>query len=131
MRVREYKPEDLDALVTIFRAQGFEYDFPDLTDPLFVSKAVLEDDGGRVVMATATRLTSEAYLLLDPKAGRPQQRWQWFRALHAASCADIHQKGLQDVHAWLPPRIAKAFGRRLEALGWVRDDKWTPYCKSV
>ncbi len=24
--------------------------------------------------------------------------------------------------------IAKRFGRRLAALGWVRDDAWTPYC---
>jgi hypothetical protein len=28
----------------------------------------------------------------------------------------------------LPPPIATRFGRRLESLGWIRDDTWTPYC---
>ena len=42
---------------------------------------------------------------------------------------DLIARGLDDAHAWLPPRIAKRFGRRLTALGWMRDDAWTPYCK--
>jgi hypothetical protein len=41
---------------------------------------------------------------------------------------DLLARGLDDAHAWLPPPIAKRFGRRLEALGWLRDDAWTPYC---
>ena len=40
-------------------------------------------------------------------------------------------RGLEDAHAWLPPRVAKRFGRRLEAIGWTRDDKWTPYSKRL
>jgi len=44
---------------------------------------------------------------------------------------DALERGLEDVHAWLPPEIAKKFGKRLGRLGWIRDDEWTPYCKKL
>lgn len=50
-------------------------------------------------------------------------------ALHDAGERDLHARGLDDTHAWLPPSIARRFGHRLEALGWVRDNSWTPYCR--
>jgi hypothetical protein len=52
-------------------------------------------------------------------------------ALHAAAERDAWQRGLEDVHAWLPPDIAKRFGKRIARLGWLRDDAWTPYCKRL
>jgi hypothetical protein len=85
----------------------------------------------KIIGAALLRLTAEAYLLLDPQAGTPRERWQWLLALHAAAERDAWQRGLEDVHAWLPPPIAKKFGRRLQLLGWRRDDAWTPYCKRL
>lgn len=85
----------------------------------------------RVLGAAFLRLTAEAYLLLDPRAGTPRERWQWLLALHEAARRDAWQRGLEDVHAWLPPTIAQKFGRRLDRLGWRRDDSWTPYCKRL
>jgi hypothetical protein len=82
----------------------------------------------RVLGAALLRLTAEAYLLLDPRAGTPRERWQWLLTLHEAARRDAWQRGLEDAHAWLPPPIAQKFGRRLERLGWRRDDSWTPYC---
>jgi hypothetical protein len=86
---------------------------------------------GKILGAVLLRLTAEAYLLLDPRAGTPRERWQWLLALHAAAERDAWQRGLEDVHAWLPPPIAKKFGRRIHGLGWLRDDVWTPYCKRL
>jgi hypothetical protein len=86
---------------------------------------------GRIIGAALLRLTAEAYLLLDPQAGTPRERWQWLLALHAAAERDAWQRGLEDVHAWLPPPIAKKFGKRIARLGWLRDDAWTPYCKKL
>lgn len=172
MLIREYTEGDLEALRAIHATQGFDYRFPDLRNPLFVTKLVLSDvnvapgfslassiaDGGtknaalkhdvirdappsasndsssaragnsRLLGAAFLRLTAEAYLLLDPRAGTPRERWQWLLALHEAARRDAWQRGLEDVHAWLPPPIAQNFGRRLERLGWRRDDSWTPYC---
>jgi len=83
----------------------------------------------KILGAALLRLTAEAYLLLDPQQGSPRQRWQALLALHDAAQFDAQQRGLEDVHAWLPPRVAKTFGRRIERLGWRRDDEWAPYCK--
>ncbi|HYL64432.1 MAG TPA: hypothetical protein VE077_17600 [Candidatus Methylomirabilis sp.] len=142
MRIREYTQGDLDALRAIHSAQGFDYKLPDLSNPLFVTKLVLtaEDEApdGAATAQTETilgaallRLTAEAYLLLGPRAGTPRERWQWLLALHAATERDAWQRGLEDVHAWLPPPIATKFGKRLARLGWLRDDAWTPYCKGL
>lgn len=187
MLIREYTGRDLDALRAIHAAQGFDYAFPDLRNPLFVTKLVLTGDSvgapfrapsvpaleqasaglkpacagtpgapqektgdeseiscpsgagnclladrhGRIFGAAFLRLTAEAYLLLDPRAGTPRERWQWLLALHEAARRDAWLRGLEDVHAWLPPPIAQKFGRRLACLGWRRDDSWTPYCKRL
>jgi hypothetical protein len=85
----------------------------------------------KILGAVLLRLTAEAYLLLDPREGTPRERWQWLLALHAAAERDAWQRGLEDVHAWLPPVIAKKFGKRIARLGWLRDDAWTPYCKRL
>jgi hypothetical protein len=130
MQIREYRPDDLQELQRIHAAQNFPYAFPDLGNPLFVTKIVLTD-GDAIRGAALLRLTAEAYLLLDPSQGSPRERWQSLFALHAAAQQDAWQRGLEDVHAWLPPSIAKKFARRLERLGWLRDDAWTPYCKRI
>ena len=132
MLIREYRDSDLAALRAVHAAQGFDYAFPDLRNPLFVTKLVLTPGAAEpVIGAVLLRLTAEAYLLLDPRAGTPRQRWHWLLALHAAAERDAWQRGLEDVHAWLPPRIAKTFGKRVARLGWRRDDTWTPYCKKL
>jgi hypothetical protein len=140
MQIREYKPDDLDALKRIHEKQNFPYPFPDLQNPLFLTKIVLTDgevnvapgftkvSSDRVLGAALLRLTAEAYLLLDPKAGTPKARWQSLLLLHEAARRNAWHRGLEDVHAWLPPAIARKFGRRITQLGWQRDDAWTPYC---
>ena len=132
MVIREYRESDEAALRKIHSAQEFPYSFPDLRNPLFLTKIVLTDETDKseaILGAALLRLTAEAYLLLDPRQGTPRQRWQGLLALHNAAQLDAQQRGLEDVHAWLPPRIATTFGRRLERLGWRRDNDWTPYCK--
>jgi len=131
MQVREYKDSDVAQLKAIHARQGFDYAFPDLANPLFITKLVVEDTDETILGAALLRLTAEAYLLLDPKAGAPRERWQSLLALHAATHRDAWQRGLEDVHAWLPPSIATKFGRRLQRLGWLRDDIYTPYCKKL
>jgi hypothetical protein len=143
MQIREYRESDLAALRAIHAAQGFDYPLPDLRNPLFVTKLILseaDEKSGiakteapqeKIIGAAFLRLTAEAYLLLDPKAGTPRERWQWLLQLHAATERDAWQRGLEDVHAWLPPPIARKFGKRIARLGWNRDDEWTPYCKRL
>ena len=130
MLIREYTESDVPVLKQIHAHQGFDYAFPDLSNPLFVSKLIVEESG-QLVMAFLARLTCEIYLLSDPHAGTPRERYIHLLALHRAAQQDLRVRGLEDAHAWLPPRIARRFGRRLEDLGWVRDDAWTPYCRRL
>jgi hypothetical protein len=141
MQVRAYQDSDLEELKRIHAAQRFDYPFPDLSNPLFLTKLTLLEDeaspdksdgssaGQGILGAALLRLTAEAYLLLDPKLGTPRERWNGLLRLHAAAELDAARRGLEDVHAWLPPPLAAKFGKRLTRLGWVRDDVWTPYCK--
>jgi hypothetical protein len=144
MQIRPYQAADLPALQSIHQAQGFDYPLPDLSNPLFTTKIVLTDSdfAANDNSATATasekirgaaflRLTAEAYLLLDPKRGTPHDRWRTLLVLHAVTEREAWQRGLEDVHAWLPPPIAQKFGKRITQLGWQRDDTWTPYCKKL
>jgi hypothetical protein len=84
----------------------------------------------RVTMAILQRLTAETYLLHDPAAGTPQRRWQSFLALHDAARNAAMARGLDDVQAFLPPPIARAFGRRLARLGWTRDP-WPCFSRRI
>jgi hypothetical protein len=135
--VREYTDADLDVLRRMHASQGLAYAFPDLADPIFVSKLVVEDGDGHVVMASLARLTCEMYLLVHReqvgtrRAGNPRTRFAQLLTLHHAGERDLLARGLDDAHAWLPPPIARRFGRRLESLGWIRDDAWTPYCRRL
>jgi hypothetical protein len=81
-------------------------------------------------MAALLRLTAETYLLADPSEGGPRQRWQWLLALHDATCQAAAAQGLADVQAFLPPAVARPFGRRLEKLGWRRDP-WHCYTRAL
>jgi hypothetical protein len=148
MRIREFQETDVGALSAMHAQQGFEYAFPDLANPLFVSKLVLEgksaeagtdtgapataasscDAAKPILMASLVRLTCEAYLLVDRTKGTPRDRYLRMLLMQREAAADLRTRGLEDVHAWLPPRIAQRFGRRLTDLGWVRDDCWIPYC---
>ncbi len=129
LKVREYKTADLETLKAMHAAQGFPYPFPDIEDRIFLSKLVVESDG-RPVMASVLRLTSEVYLLHDPRIGTPYERLRWLLALHRAGEQDAIRRGLEDVHCWLPPKIAKSFGRRLERLGW-KHPLWSCWFKEL
>ena len=132
--IREYNEGDLEALQRMHAQSGFAYTFPNLGDPLFVSKLVLSDEHGLPKMAALARLTCEMYLLIDrrgSRAGDARTRYAELVEIHRAGEKDLLRKGLEDAHAWLPPPIARRFGRRLASLGWVRDDSWTPYCRRL
>jgi hypothetical protein len=84
----------------------------------------------KIAVAVLLRLTAEAYLLHDPAVGTPRSRWENFLALHDAARASAAARGLDDVQAFLPPRVARSFGRRLSRLGWTRDP-WDCFSQRV
>lgn len=126
--IREYTPQDVDRLRQMYLAQGMSYEWPDLGDELWFSRLVLESEG-RVVMAILAKLTAEGVVMMDPEAGTPKDRWQWFKELEKAAEQDIYSKGVDQVQVFVPPEV-KRFAGRLESIGWVRDPaSWIPMCR--
>jgi len=167
MLIREYTDADLGALRALHAAQRLPYAFPDLSNPLFLTRLVaVRDDndalgthplaviprrfaaegypasqsdagvlsiaprGSDIIAAVFLRVTAEAYFLLDPCAGLPRDRWRALLLLHEAARGEANRRGLDDAHAWLPPQVARAFGRRIERLGWTREP-WPSYSRTI
>lgn len=118
------------ALQSIHRRQSIDYSFPDLKSPLFDTKLVAENDNGIVTQGLLLRITCEAYLLLDPDAGTPMERWGLFQSLHRAAAKRAWERGFDDVHAYVPPEIERHFAKRLQRLGWQRD-RWQSYFRNI
>lgn len=130
MLVRFFRPDDLPQLEQMHRAMGFEYELPDLADPLYFIKLVGEENG-KIVNAGIAHLTAEIFFLADTKTGTARQRFDNFLTLHEAGCQVAYRRGgLSDLHAWLPPEVARPFGRRLLKLGWKRP-LWTSFAKEL
>lgn len=127
--IRPYSESDARALKLIFLKQGFDYEYPDISDSSFLSKTVMERDGV-VRMAVLARLTAEAYFLIDPAFGTPLEKWDMFKELHEAARLDCYARGLDDIYCFLPPKIEKPFGRRLMRLGWGRN-LWPSFNRSL
>ena len=75
------------------------------------------------------RTTVEAYLLLDPSAGSPRERWRALLHLHAAAERDAWRRGLKTTR--LAAAGAQYPGSASSGLGGVRDDSWKPYCRII
>lgn len=118
--IREYQRADLDRLLEIYAASGFDYSFPALEEPQFFAKLVV-DAGDGAEMALVARHTAEMYLLMDGTKGTPQSRWEAFQRLHRAMELKLWARGVADVHCWVPPTLARRFGKRLRMLNWCQD----------
>lgn len=113
----------------MYRAQGFEYEFPDLNHPLFVVKTVAENGTGRPEMAAALRLTAETFFFIN-RGNPPEHAAKMFVELHQFTRHAAKYVGLNDVQALIPPEIEKKFGHQLLRLGWQKQ-LWPCYSREV
>jgi hypothetical protein len=104
----------------LHRMQGFEYEFPDLGDPVFAISSVVEG-GGRIQAAAFLKIEAEAYFFLNPGYANPLARWQMLLQLHEDVRREATDLGLSEVSCVIPPNLSRAFHRRLVKLGW-RDE---------
>jgi len=114
-------------IISLHKAQGFEYSLPDLTSPLILVKKVREIDG-RVVGAMLLRITSEAFLLVD---GSPVTKGRSVEELQPEVIRAAWEKGLSDILCVVPPEIESDFSPVLARMGWAKERPWPLYSRSV
>ncbi len=121
--IRKYRQSDLARIQELHRRQGFEFDFPDLSDPVFAVSSVVED--GEAQMAAFLKITAESYLFVNPEYADPLARWQTLLRVHEDVKRQATDLGLSEVTCWLPPNLSRAFQRRLRKLGWQEEpEEW-------
>ena len=128
--IRDVRPEDLDAIRKIHESTQIDYELPDLTNPLWVVKKVVEVDGV-VRVAAGMYLQAETYLWLDKSDwGDPEQKMIAIKVLDEEVMHSTWLKGVDCAVLWLPPGMER-FGKRLtEDLGFTKDrDGWLSYSK--
>lgn len=135
MRIRNLQLKqsnsDMPRIIEIFRGQGLPDNcFPPLlmpgvkqkaiANPRFVVKKVVEEHGGRVVMAGFLKITSEAFLILDHSAQNPEWRWEALQKLVEEVAKEARIKGIDCITAFVPNELTDSFGPRLETMKFVR-----------
>lgn len=129
MQVRPIKDSDLPALRQMYEASGFGYQFPDFKSGMFEAIAVVVDDNDKPIMVAAAERIVQLYLLRGEIA-HPAAALGAIRLLHEALRPALKAKGYREAEAFLPPAIAKNFGRRLmRSFGWLKN--WPSYCVRV
>jgi hypothetical protein len=120
MLIRHYQPSDLEAVKRIHAQQKLGYELPDLEKPTFFIRLVGEKDG-KIVQAALAHLTAEVYFLIDHTEGTPQERHLDFLNMQDVGRELAYKPGgLDQLHAFLPPQLERAFGKRLMAHGWKK-----------
>lgn len=124
--IRDMQPEDVHTLSLIHKESGFDYGFPQLSDPLFIAKKVVEENG-KPVQGIALKLQAEVYLWIDHSYSTPEERWCKLQALTEAAKLAAWQRGLDCLVCVVPPEIAETFEKRLTQIGMSRDRAWPKF----
>lgn len=110
--IRFFEAKDIPRLKEL--ENGFEWGF----GRDFLCGVAVEDEAGRVVMAAGAWKRAEVHVVTDPAWASPQQRQAAFVALHQGMEAVLAREGVAEAITWMDDM--KAFGRRLQRLGWGR-----------
>jgi hypothetical protein len=126
--VRDYQPGDKEALQAIHKAQGIDYEFPDVDGPLFFIKKLLVDESGKIKAALVLRICAETMLLMDPEQ-EPQEKLTEMQELQSSVLNEAYKQGLDEIHAVIPEI---GFDKRLIQLGWEKDRPgWNLWTKAT
>ena len=118
--VRDYEPGDEPRIREIHERMGLDFRLPDLNAPLIFVKKVLVVDGV-IVAACALRVEAEQMMWVDKDFGDTEEKTAAYRLLQDEELRDPKLSGLQQLVAWVPRHVEKAFAPHLKKLGWTRD----------
>lgn len=117
--VRDISPDETVLVRELHARMGIDYQFPEISGPLFAIRKMVVDEDGDVQAAAAMKLIGEAYLWVNPDNGDYAKATD---ILRLAQICHERAKGLQieDISAWIPPHVEPVFGNMLSRMGWSR-----------
>ena len=130
--IRDYTPDDFEAVRKIHEDSQIDYRLPNLSSPLFLVTKVYELDG--VVRACGgLYIQCEAYLWIDRSNwASPADKLSAIQALDRIAMHEAWLRGIECACLYLPPGMER-FGERLVSeLGFTKDrDGWASYSKTL
>jgi hypothetical protein len=123
MNTRPYEQGDWQRVEELLSLQPFEYKLPELADPRYISRIAVLNGKEKPVAFGFARVITEAYLLLDHSWGTPGFRWDALRLAHDAARDLTVAQNIDKSVTWIPREIDRSYGRRLESLGWDRQER--------
>jgi hypothetical protein len=118
--VRDMVTEDIPEVRRLWEKQGLDYRFPDMTDPLYFRKKVIQVDG-RIVNVIITKVEVETIMINDREWGDTEEKVLAAQLLLDTLVAELKGLGLNQMVAWVPTKVEKAMEPHLKALGWEPD----------
>lgn len=126
MKARPVEDRDFPALRAIAASTGYPY--PDLHSPTIEACWVVEDDG-EIIAAVAAERILQLYLYPCKSLSAPL-KLHAIRLLHEGMAPVVKAKGYSEVNAFVHPKIAEKFGKRLmRSFGWVAN--WPSFAKHL
>jgi hypothetical protein len=112
--IRDFVADDLQRVREIFEQRRYNFELPDMDNPLVLARKVSTDEQGIVRLAAFARMQVNAYLLVDGDWNTPRGRLDAIGPLQEAMIERCRYFGIDEASAQVSPR----FARRLKDFGW-------------
>jgi hypothetical protein len=128
MKIRQVRENEIGRIKELYEKLGADYEFPNL-DEFFPIQAVVDSNDSPIVVV-ASLPTVELFSFFDPEWETPGMRMEAFKLIHEFVRKDLKSLGIVQAEAWVPPELAKTFGRRLARMGWSKTrEGWPCYTR--
>lgn len=126
MTSRPLRESDIPILKAALEKTGFTYELPDLLGPNIEGALVIVNDKDEPILAFAAERILQSYLLFVDESLEPSAKLYAIKLMHDNMEPILTAKGYREINCFLPPEIAKTFGRRLvKSFGWVKNwESW-------
>jgi hypothetical protein len=114
VKIRPFEKDDIPSLKECHRKAGYGFDLPDFET---LKACYTVEDEGRIVGFAGAEICAEIIAIFDPEWSTPQERMRTFAAMHPPISKELWEDGIRYVHLLVDGKF-RAFGRRLQELGW-------------
>ena len=122
LTIRDWVDSDMEKLAQFHREMGPRFPLPESFGPLFAVRKAVVDENGEVVALATVKLIGEAYIWLNTSESG-FKRAKCVKLLNESCSQEASRLGIDEVSAWIPPKLMRCFKGALAKLGW-RKSPW-------